>query len=135
MGFVDPSGLYTVSFGGGLSFQHGGAGFSFSAYVGQERGKSDNAGRICTQVTSCGRVGPGESAGATGSAEIGEGSFCEGNSASGGIFAEKGFGVFEGFEANSGTQGKSASTSFRGGTGYGKSGGSQACVTRTICFP
>ena len=135
VGFVDPSGLYTVSFGGGLSFQHGGAGFSFSAYVGQERGKSDNAGRICTQVTSCGRVGPGESAGATGSAEIGEGSFCEGNSASGGIFAEKGFGVFEGFEANSGTQGKSASTSFRGGTGYGKSGGSQACVTRTICFP
>lgn len=132
---IDPIGLATVSIGIGGSFQYGGAGASGSISIGQERGDTENSGRICVQIQTCGRVGPGVSGGVSGNVSVSEGSFCEGNSASGGVFAEGGAGVFEGGDISYGTDGIGASGGFRGGIGGGGAVGSQACVIRTFCFP
>lgn len=84
--------------------------------------------------TGCGRIGPGESAGATVDFSVGEENFCEGNSASGGVFAEGGAGLFGGGSANYGTGGASATGGFNIGVGGGAAVGSQACITRTWRF-
>lgn len=84
--------------------------------------------------TGCGRIGPGESAGAIVDFSVGEGNFCEGNSASGGVFAEGGTGLFGGGSANYGTADVSATGGFNIGVGGGVAVGSQACITRTWCF-
>jgi RHS repeat-associated protein len=127
--WVDPYGLLTFSGGFGGSFQYGGVGASASGTLG-----FDTSGQICVQVTTCGRLGPGISAGATFNASIGEGNFCEGNSLSGGLFAEGGAGPFGGGSIDAGAGGASGSFNFKGGYGGGASGGAEACITRTKCF-
>ena len=86
------------------------------------------------QFTTCGRIGPGESAGATVNFMTGEGSFCEGNAASGGVFVEGGAGLFGGGSLDYGTSGASATGAFNIGLGGGAAVGTQACLTRTWCF-
>jgi len=131
---IDPYGLATVVVGASGSFQSGGLGGSASIGIGQEYG-TENHGRVCVQMQTCGRIGPGFSGGVTAFAEVGEGSFCEGNSVSGGAFMEGGAGAFEGFEGSYGSDGISASGTIRGGIGGGAAGGTQACIKRTFCFP
>ncbi len=94
----------------------------------------DTSGQVCIQFTTCGRVGPGESAGATVNATVGEGNFCEGNSVSGGGFAEGGAGLFGGGSVDAGTSGVSATGGVSIGVGVGVAAGAQACITRTKCF-
>ena len=101
--------------------------------MGQEY-LTNNHGRICLEIETCGRLGPGASAGAAIYGSTG-GSFCEGNNVSGGAFFEGGAGFFEGAEATSGTDGSSASASFKAGAGGGGSAGVQTCLKRTFCFP
>ena len=132
--FMDPEGLATVVFGGSWSFQFGGTGASGSIGIGQEFG-TENQGRICMEVETCGRIGPGASAGVTFYGEVGEGSFCPGNQVSGGVFAEEGPGFFEGIELKHGTTGNSAGASARMGAGAGGSIGSEVCLKRVFCFP
>ena len=86
------------------------------------------------QFTTCGPIGPGESAGVTANFTIGQGNFCEGNSASGGLFIEGGDGLFGAGSVDYGTTGASASGGVDIRVGGGASFGSQACTTRTWCF-
>jgi RHS repeat-associated protein len=125
---IDPLGLATFFFGGTGSFQFGGVGVSVASGFG-----FDTSGQICFQVTMCPRFGPGTSAGVTGTFTGGEGNFCEGNSFSGGLFAEGGFGPFGGLSADMSSSGQSGTLSGRGGTGGGAAAGVQGCVTRTFC--
>jgi len=125
---IDPDGRRFFSLGFGGSFQFGGAGASASGSIG-----FDSSGQICVQFTTCGRVGPGTSAGASFNASAGQDNFCEGNSLSGGVFAEGGAGAFGGGSADIGTGGASGTIGFKGGIGGGASGGAQACITRTKC--
>lgn len=113
---------------------NGGAGASASIGIGQEY-FTENHGRVCIEVQTCGRIGPGAAIGAAVFGGVGEGSFCEGNNASGGVFAEGGLGAFEGVEASHGTDGSGAAASIKSGIGGGGAIGSQACVRRTFCFP
>jgi len=126
---IDPSGLATYSIGFGGSFQQISAGASASGSIG-----FDSIGQVCMQFTTCGRIGPGQSAGATVNFSVGEGNFCEGNSASGGLFAEGGGGLFGGGSADYGTGGASATGGFNIGIGAGAAVGSQTCITKTWCF-
>ena len=117
---VDPLGLTTYSIGFGGSYQAIGAGGSASGNLG-----FDSSGQICAQFTTCGRLGPGDSAGATANFTVGQGNFCAGNSASGGVFGEGEDGLFGGGSAYYGTGGASATGGFYLGIG-GAAGGTQA---------
>lgn len=132
--YIDPFGLLTGLVGGQVSFQYGGAGASASIGIGQEY-FTENHGRVCIEVQTCGRIGPDAAIGAAIFGGVGEGSFCEGNNPSGGVFAEGGLGAFEGVEASHGTDGSGAAASIKSGIGGGGAIGSQACVRRTFCFP
>lgn len=125
---IDPLGLKTYSAGLGGSIQQTAAGGSASATAG-----IDSDGKVCFQFTTCGRIGPGESLGGGIDLSIGEGTFCEGNSTSGGIFAEGGTGYFGSGSVDYGTEGSSSTTGVKLGGGYGGAAGTQACVTRTWC--
>ena len=85
-------------------------------------------------LTTCGRIGPGESAGATVDFAFEEGKFCEGNSAFGGVFDGGGVGLFGGSSVSYGTSGAFATGGFNVGIGGGAAVGSQACITRTWSF-
>jgi RHS repeat-associated protein len=126
---IDLFGLATYSIGLGGSLQQTAAGASASGSIG-----FDSSGQVCMQFTTCGRIGPGESAGATVNFTVGEGNFCDGNSASGGVFAEGGAGLFGGGSTDYGTSGASATSGFNIGVGGGAAVGSQACIIRTWCF-
>jgi hypothetical protein len=104
-------------------------GSSASATIGV-----DSNFRVCTQVTLCARGGPGASAGAAGVVTLGAGTFCEGNSVSGGAFVEGGAGGFGGASANYGSEGGSADISIKPGLGGGGAAGAQLCTTKTHCL-
>jgi RHS repeat-associated protein len=126
---LDPQGLATYSLGVGGSFQQTAAGGSTSASIGV-----DTDWQVCVQFTTCGRIGPGQSAGITASASAGNGTFCEGNSVSGGAFVEGGSGVFGGGSVDVGTGGVSGTGAINIGVGGGAAAGTQTCITRTHCF-
>ena len=62
------------------------------------------------------------------------GTFCEGNSVSGGLFAEGGAGSFGGGSVGYGESGAAVSGGINIGVGGGAAAGSQVCLTRTMCF-
>ena len=126
---IDPYGLATFSIGIGGAFQQTAAGASSSVSVG-----FDSSGNECIQFTTCARMGPGESAGVTVNFTVGRGNFCEGNSATGGVFAEGGAGLFGSGSIDYGTSGASATGGIDIGIGGGAAVGTQVCMTRTWCF-
>jgi RHS repeat-associated protein len=126
--FTDPLGLTKFSIGANASFQNTAAGASMSGSAG-----IDSTGNVCFEFQVCGRVGPGISVGATFEGTIAQGTFCEGNSMSGGFFGEGGIGPFGGTGLAVGADGLSSTFSAKGGIGGGAAGGSQVCITRTAC--
>jgi RHS repeat-associated protein len=129
--YIDVTGLATVSGGVGGSFQYGGVGASGSISVG-----IDSDFNVCLQIQTCARLGPGVSAGAGFNLSAGQGNFCEGNSLTGGVFAEGGDGIFGSGSIDAGKGGVAGplGLNLKGGIGGGAAVGAQSCVTRTICM-
>ena len=82
----------------------------------------------------CGRVGPGISGSITGTVQAGGGEFCEGDSGSGGFFAEGGDGIFGGLDIGGGLDDSQGGINLRlrGGAGGGGAAGGQACYYQNI---
>lgn len=125
--YTDPSGLLTGSLGVRGSFFFGGVGGTYGI-----SGGASTTGQICVQFQSCARAGAGASVGVAGTASVGTGTFCPGNSVGAGVFGSVGAGPFGGFSTNTTSSGTSVSGTL--GVGAGVSGGAQMCVTRTMCF-
>ncbi len=124
--YFDPLGLWRIGVGVRGSFFFGGAGATAGASLGV-----DGSGQVCMQVQSCGRLGGGASITASGTASVGTGNYCEGNSLGGGVFGTIGLGPVASGSTNTTSSGTMATAAL--GAGGGGSGGVQACITRTFC--
>lgn len=123
---VGPFGLDSYSVNASTSWFGGGAGGTAAASVG-----IDDRGQVCFQVTTCGRVGAGNSAAATFGFKHSTSDFSEGDSASGGAFCTAGSGPLSTVSVT--TDGDNLTTTANYGFGAGLSFGSQACLTKTFC--
>jgi len=131
--WVDADGLEPFEFSHVVGvtgvFHSGNAGASVSLGIGWDRSR-----RICVQKVVCGRVGAGQ-LGAVGLYSTASNrNFCEGQAATGGVFADGlvasgGGGAFDVGSASSGV-----STTGRLLKGGGWAVGSQVCATETTCF-
>lgn len=92
----------------------------------------DGKGQFCFTMTMCSRMGGGGmSAGVSCGAEYNSKDFEEGDSPSGGIWGNAGWGPFG--TGSISTRGDNVKVSGTIGGGAGLAGGGQACATRTFC--
>ena len=124
---IDPMGLDAWSFVGQAGFFAGEAGVQGKFGVGL-----DGKGQMCFAMTACGRAGgAGASAGASCGVEYNSKDFEEGDSVSGGIWGNAGWGPFGSGSVS--TSGDNMKVSGTFGGGFGLAGGGQICITRTFC--
>jgi hypothetical protein len=127
--WIDPRGLTKYSLGARVSIFAGGVGGIYGASFGR-----DTSGKYCTTIVSCGRVGFGASFGAKGTATVGQGDFCEGDSESVGGFGTVGYGGIGSVATQTDITTGDTSVTVTAGGGAGASGGGQVCLTKVICF-
>ena len=127
MKFSDPFGLDAFSAFGQAGFSAGTAGATIKIGVG-----ADTDGNMCVTFTTCGRIGAGVSGNLGFGVEHNTANFCEGDSASLGVFGNVGIGLLKSLSVT--TSGDNVKTSACVGLGGGLAGGSQTCLTKTICL-
>jgi RHS repeat-associated protein len=125
--WVAPFGLDSISLGFGGAFHYGPLGASASSSLG-----IDGNGKVCFQFTKCGQIGFGLQGGLSGGVNVSEGSFCEGDSSSEGVFADGALGLGLGGSISNDEIGNISAVGAKGVVGAGAAAGKQFCATRTV---